>query len=76
MTILKDFFTININCRFFIPTIKDNGLTYSIEYNRNKSTGVMSFCIVKKDRTDLGWKAIKRGIKDDIYNRLKERGVY
>lgn len=42
---LKEFFTININCRLFIPTIKEDEKYYHIEYNRNKSTGVMLIII-------------------------------
>lgn len=73
---LKDFFTININCRLFVPTIKEDEKYYRIEYNRNKSIGITSFCIVKRYRTELEWKQLKRGVKDSIYLKLKESGVY
>ena len=73
---LKDFFTININCRLFVPTIIDDGLRYSIMYDRNNSIGITSFCIVKRDRTEFEWKQLKRGIQDSIYLKLKESGVY
>lgn len=72
MTILKDFFTININCRFFIPTIKEDEKYYHIEYNRNKSTGVMHFAVMKTSNLRMA----KKTIACDIYNILKERGVY
>lgn len=63
---LKDFFTIKIDNMLFVPTIKDSGLTYSIEYKSN-TFDVKSFCIIKKDRSDSSWKAIKRSIQDDLH---------
>lgn len=72
MTSLKDFFTININCGLFIPTIKEDEKYYHIEYNRNKPTGAMHFAVMKTSNLRMA----KKTISCDIYNRLKERGVY
>lgn len=68
---LKELFTININTRLFVPTIKVDKKYYHIEYE-SKLFGQLHFAVTKSSYM----KAIKMTIKNEIYNELKKRGVY
>lgn len=73
---LKEFFTININCRLFIPTIEDkNKYLFKLHY-KSKLFGELVYPVIKNDYTKDGWKVIKQGIKENIYITLKRKGVY
>lgn len=67
---LKDFFTININSRIFVPTIKEDKRYYHIEYKSN-IFGELHFAVTKSSYM----KAIKITIQNDIYDELKIRGI-
>lgn len=67
---LKDFFTININSRIFVPTIKEDKICYHIEYKSN-IFGELRFAVTKSSYM----KASKITIQNDIYDELKIRGI-
>lgn len=73
---LRNYFTINMNCRLFVPTIEDrNEYIFKLHYKSNLF-GEFVYSIIKDDYTKNGWKIIKQGIKEDIYINLKRRGIY
>lgn len=71
MNDLKEFLTIAINCRLFVPTITEDKKYYHVEY-KSKLFGQLHFAVTKSSYM----KAIKMTIKNEIYKELKERGVY
>lgn len=64
---LKELFTININTRLFVPTIKEDK-----RYYHSKLFNQLHFAVTKSSHMN----ATKITIKNEIYKELKKRGVY
>lgn len=76
MKALRSYFTINMNCRLFIPTIEDrNEYIFKLHY-KSSLFGELVYPIIKNDYTKEGWKIIKQGIEENMYINLKRRGIY
>lgn len=71
MTSIKDFFTININCRLFVPTVTENEMYYELVY-KSQHFGTLQFAVSKQ--TDL--RKCKKQIAVDIYEALVRKGIY
>lgn len=68
---MKDTFTIEINNRFFIPTIKEDIDYYYVDYVGHWEPFKKGYSILKSDIADKkNLKAIKKVIKQDIYETL------
>lgn len=68
---MKDFFTININNRWFISTVTENEMYYELKYKSN-IFGVLQFAVSKQ--ADL--RKCKKQIACDIYDELVRKGIY
>lgn len=71
MTSIKDFFTININCRLFVPTVTENEMYYELVY-KSQHFGRMQFAVSKQ----INLRQCKKNIASEIYNMLVRKGIY